>query len=302
MGRNDERHHRFRVRKGKEEVFQKLPTYRLVKDCTDDSHPKRLHGRDMFAGILRNALRQSKNDLGQPIPSYLNKPFVNGLQVPYQVRDHPDHGRGLYAVDDIPQGTLVWQGELASFDHPRDFVAFLRYLPQDLQCDVILWAYPVQHSRSKVMLAMDEGSYMNDAGKDANCGGNVPSTLRNIDVGEELVEDYSTYLDFEGSVVWFHSLREHVFGGGGYTDQGAPTGTAENDDGGDDDYEKYFRIDITSSAMGSVTENLFDEVDSLDESPRASQGSLNLSKGMLVCVAAVLVKRRLFGRNKMHGL
>ncbi|KAL3909117.1 MAG: hypothetical protein SGILL_008215, partial [Bacillariaceae sp.] len=189
----------------------KLPTYSLVKDCTHS--PRKVHGKHVFAGILRDAYRQSKYDLGLSVPRFLKKPFVNGMKVPYEVRDDPVHGRGLYAMKDIPKGTVVWKGESAHFFNDREFVAFLRYLPPELQCDVILWAYP-KKSSTKVSLALDEGSYMNDGGTHkANCGASSTTSLRDIQAGEHLTEIYSEYVDLEGNrVPWFHWLRELTYG------------------------------------------------------------------------------------------
>ena len=70
---------------------------------------------------------------------------------------------------------------------------------------------------------MDEGSYMNDGGsRAANCGGSKSTSLRWIDKGEHLTENYASYVDLEGRVEWFHRLRSGLFGSGTYVEQGAP--------------------------------------------------------------------------------
>ena len=273
-----------RRKRGRRRSFKRLKAYSFTHDCTNS--PRRLHGQEVFEGILRDALRQSKFDLGLPMPDFLNTPFENGMQVPYEVKDDPVHGRGIYATQEIPPDLRIWNGDLATFSSDFELVAFLRYLPHELQCDVILWAYPKKNSDRTVLLAMDEGSYMNDGGaKHANCGGEHMTSKRYIEAGEELLEDYSTYIDFEGKVEWFHGFRQAAFGNGEYTDQGAP--------GQDVDY---------ASSAGAAIDYMFSRLELLAESQNGSQMPLNACMGLLLCLAAFLIKNHLSGRNKMHGL
>ncbi|KAG7336875.1 DUF3414 domain containing protein [Nitzschia inconspicua] len=237
---------------------KKLASYPFVQECTN--YDRVMHGTDVFSGILRDALKQSKLDLEQSLPEFLERPFYNGMQIDYEVKDDSVHGRGLYTKEDLPEGTRVWDGDLASFTNLRDFVAFLRYLPNDLQCDVILWAYPVKNSDRKVYLAMDEGSYMNDGGiNDSNIGGKNAVTVRDVKAGEHLAENYHGYVDFEGKVKWFHELRERVFGSGEYTEQGTPPQLSSKQN----DHHTMLRIDTTSTATASAIFYLFREMDAL---------------------------------------
>lgn len=305
------------IRNNKNKQPSKLPTYSFAQDCRNSA--RIVHSQTVFSGILRDALRQSKLDLKQPVPEFLKEPFANGMLVPYVVRDDPVHGRGLYAMADIPKGTLVWDGAMASWTNARDFVAFLRYLPHNLQCDVLLWAYPEKDTTKKVILAMDEGSYMNDGGPDdAVCGmDGTTTTVREVKAGEHITENYAEFLDFEGTVEWFHEMREHVFGGGKYTKQGTPTtihhkqqeqqeqpqlSNTANANG--NAYMDYLHIDIdtTSTATGAAINYLFEELDALVEASQhsSSRQVSMVSIGVIACVAMILYfKRRIsFFRSK----
>lgn len=35
-----------------------------------------------------------------------------GLQVPYEVRNHAEYGKGLFATEKITKGTLIWRFEV----------------------------------------------------------------------------------------------------------------------------------------------------------------------------------------------
>ncbi|KAG7336746.1 hypothetical protein IV203_028163 [Nitzschia inconspicua] len=273
----------------------KLPTYPLALDCRN--YERIIHKEDVFSGILRDALIQSKLDLERSLPEFLERPFYNGMLIQYEVKDDPIHGRGLYTTQDLPEGTMVWNGDLASFTNIRDYVYFLRYLPRELQCDVMLWSYPVKDSDREVYLAMDEGSYMNDGGiKDSNIGGNETTTIRDIKAGEHLAENYYEYIDFEGNVKWFHDLRERVFGSGKYTEQGAPPQPIKQND-----YHKMLRTDTTSTFTASAVDYLFREMDVLVESSNRMNMTSIITLSFLV-VAAFLTKRRVLFKDKLHGL
>ncbi|KAG7336745.1 hypothetical protein IV203_028162 [Nitzschia inconspicua] len=287
---------------GKNDRNKKLDTYPFAQDCTN--YNRVIHKEEVFSGILRDALKQSKLDLDQPVPKFLKRPFHNGMQIDYEVKDDPVHGRGLYAKEDLDEGTLVWDGDLASFTNIREFVAFLRYLPHELQCDVMLWAYPVKDSYQEVNLDMDEGSYMNDGGiHNSNVGGDTTMTLRDVKAGEHLAADYHGFLDFEGKVKWFHELREQVFGSGEYTEQGTPPQSSSKQN----DYRTVLRADTTSTATASAIDYLFREMDALVEA--SNQWDMSSPKQLSVVVvtlsslltAALLLRRRIFSKNKVHG-
>jgi hypothetical protein len=272
-----------------------LTTYPIVEDCTNS--PRNIHDPSIFSGLLRDALRQSKIDLQQSIPSFLDSPFDDGFYVKYQVKNDPVHGRGLFVTEDVPKGAMVWSGELAKWRSARDFLAFLRYLPQDLQCDVLLWAYPEKDSADKVALAMDEGSYMNDCNgnKDIMTVSSSGKTVRHLNEGEELVEDYSSFIDMEGEVQWFHKLRAKVYGNGEYTQQGAPSNSSNTRE----NPPSSLSFGETATNMG----NLLQELDVLPKPSFSEKNNLNLAFALMILLSflAMVVRRKVMLRSKVHG-
>jgi hypothetical protein len=266
-----------------------------VEDCTNS--PRNIHDPAVFSGLLRDALRQSKIDLQQSIPSFLDSPFEDGFYVKYQVKNDPVHGRGLFVTEDVPKGARVWSGQSAKWRSAGDFLAFLQYLPRDLQCDVLLWAYPEKDSSDKVALAMDEGSYMNDCNgnKDIRTVSSSGKTVRHLRAGEELVEDYSTFIDMEGKVQWFHKLRAKVYGNGEYTQQGALSNSSET--------RENPPSSLSSGETATTIAYLLQELDVLPEPSFSEKSILNLAFASMILLSflAMLVRRKAMLRNKVHG-
>lgn len=99
-----------------------------------------------------------------------------------------------------------------------DLINFLRLLPHDLQCDIILWAFA--GDRDTAYLVMDEGGFVNHGetpelvNLDPDC-----RTLRDIHPGEELLQDYGEYNNPNPG--WFNDMRERAWGAEAYLEQGA---------------------------------------------------------------------------------
>jgi hypothetical protein len=136
------------------------------------------------------------------------------MQVPYVVKDDGKHGRSLFATSPIPKGTQVWKAtNYATFETSDQMTSFLRKLPHDVQCDVLLWAYPTtHHGRDVVALDMDEGSYMNHATSpdEWNVDGNTAVARRDIVPGEEILTNYTQFITFN-KVGWFESIRAQAW-------------------------------------------------------------------------------------------
>jgi hypothetical protein len=67
---------------------------------------------------------------------------------------------------------------------------------------------------------------MNDggAGSSRNNIDSYSTTAKyDIKAGEELLQDYTEFIDLDHEVAWFDHLRERVFGKYSYTQQGAPS-------------------------------------------------------------------------------
>ena len=81
-------------------------------------------------------------------------------------------------------------------------------LDHDLQCDALLWAY-VEKDTNYVALALDPASFVNHGENEdvINLDGNCYA-LWDIEIGEELLEDYSDFIGFsDNQVEWFHQIR-----------------------------------------------------------------------------------------------
>ena len=66
----------------------------------------------------------------------------SGMQVQYKVGHSPGRGRGIYATERIPKGTVVWKAEYtAAFSNGIQFRRFLASLPDVIACDLINWCY-----------------------------------------------------------------------------------------------------------------------------------------------------------------
>lgn len=207
-------------------------TFSIVDDCASPSSVYRpiVHPKEVWEVTLPTAYRRYMKQFHSESAD-LEDYSVGGMVVPFEVRYDPDKGRGLYAAEDIKKGTRVWdESHFHWFDKDEDYLAFLRYLPPTLQCDIILWTYPAKGSTTEVAIPFDEGVYMNDGGPGSsrnNVSANTV-TLRDIKAGEELVQDYTKFIDLDNEVQWFAELRERVFGKHHYTQQGAPPSLRQN--------------------------------------------------------------------------
>lgn len=152
----------------------------------------------------------------------------NGFAVPIEVRVNDLVGRAVYATTNIRRGDLVWShGLTAEFDSGHDYQRFLESLPEELACDVLIWAY-VQDVGNEVRrhnhraqcgaanhtyivaVDLDEGSLINSDAKAKNIGC-IPKSerttsesiglsckgylfaLRDIRAGEEILIDYADH-------------------------------------------------------------------------------------------------------------
>jgi hypothetical protein len=205
----------------KEEI---APVGTIVDSCTSPVYRPVIHGIELWNTILPDAytkyLKEWKNE-----NISLTKHSEGGVVVPFEVRDDPNKGRGLYATKDIKRGTRVWTPEHFHYiDGEEDYLAFLKYLPHNLQCEIILWTYPLAGTTTEVAITLDEGAYMNDGGPGSSRNNLDSETYAKYDIkaGDELLQDYSLYIYLDHEIVWFDDLRERAFGSYNYTQQGAP--------------------------------------------------------------------------------
>jgi hypothetical protein len=114
----------------------------------------------------------------------------SGFQVPIEVKYMASVGRGVFAKERINKGQLVWKSiNTAEFVNPQDYRNFLRTLPQNLACDVLIWAYARMASRKqqhtfKVCADLDEGSFVNHSSNRRKAN-SEPGVGRLLRVGED---------------------------------------------------------------------------------------------------------------------
>lgn len=114
------------------------------------------------------------------------------LRIPTRVGPSAIHGLGLFAVDAVPAGTVVWRLDL-ELDLVLDEIA-VAALPPEARAQVDRYAYPDPVRVARVLCA-DDARFFNHA-DGANCGDSptegpdVTVALRDVAAGEELTWDY----------------------------------------------------------------------------------------------------------------
>ena len=116
------------------------------------------------------------------------------LLVPTYIAPSAIEGVGVFAVENIPAGALVWELNPA-FDRliPQEDVA---KAPVYLREFIERYTYPFPDDPSKVVLEVDNGRFMNHNPTDPNTDFSVPTkgvALRDIAAGEELTCNYSEF-------------------------------------------------------------------------------------------------------------
>ena len=151
-----------------------------------------------------------------------------GFHVQGEARRTKDHGRGVFAIQNIPKGTLIWDTKYtARFPDAKTYRQFLLSISPDLACEVMPWTYiqksqPTNNQNNDgselkqpshvISLDTDYGALMNggiemeDATSNddyANIGCNKDTNglcvdgnyyaLRDIKPGEELFVNYHSF-------------------------------------------------------------------------------------------------------------
>lgn len=152
---------------------------------------------------------RTKEDKYDSFPKGFQK---SGISVLTEVRIVPLIGRGIYAKEDIANGTVVWTStntaEFRSGDAFRKFIKLLAKDEKDAACDSLVWSYLVEASSDEyaVCVDMDEGGLFNDYDEDDElnvaginrevkygCNGRSLYATRDIPAGEELRLDYGSF-------------------------------------------------------------------------------------------------------------
>ncbi|KAL3931822.1 MAG: hypothetical protein SGBAC_011131 [Bacillariaceae sp.] len=192
-----------------------------LKDCSYDEI-KDLRGcsaSTYTTSIPRNAsewhlIRKTYVDTVGPEKATIQATNGSGFKVQYKVAHSPGRGRGVFATENIPKGSLLWTTDYTAwFDQGYQFRQFLAPLPDDVVCDLVKWCYTcvlpdgptVKHW---IGCDLDDGSLFNsnDNAAEYNAGmvditqlevySNLDASMyamRNILEGEELVTAYDEF-------------------------------------------------------------------------------------------------------------
>lgn len=68
--------------------------------------------------------------------------FETAFRVPFEVRQSPGMGRGIFALQDVSKGDRLYDfSQSAQFSRDSEFKEFLRIIQPELACDVLMWSY-----------------------------------------------------------------------------------------------------------------------------------------------------------------
>jgi hypothetical protein len=197
---------------------------------------------------LRAAYRQIKEVGGQPVDDddpWLKAALVQewpltGALIEYEVR-LGEYGRGVYSKQTVPAGTPVWKCQHCGvFTTEQQWLAFLKLLPHHMQYDVVQWAFA---SDGVVYLDLEPATMFNHGGtfiaeevgfsnvrpdnvicqkveinpNESNDDEEYQYVAKvDINVGDELLCDYSEFHDYANPLSWFVASHAQIVGKGIY--------------------------------------------------------------------------------------
>eukprot|EP00039_Didymoeca_costata_P020900 m.342801 g.342801 ORF g.342801 m.342801 type:complete len:169 (-) comp21848_c0_seq1:133-639(-) len=135
----------------------------------------------------------------------------SGMQVPYELKPDQYGGHGIFAREDVAQGTLIWSlsKSNAKIMNDKDAQSLVESLSDGELQDLVSSSYFLDDGRF-VDMRPDHGRYFNHTNGERNVAlGCVMKELDNekeydnndtyakkdISAGEELLDDYNTYGD-----------------------------------------------------------------------------------------------------------
>jgi len=87
--------------------------------------------------------------------------FETAFRVPFEVRQSPGMGRGIFAKGDVTKGDILYDfSQSAQFWKGSEFVEFLRILQPELACDVLMWSYVIDFGEGVNNNSSEEKHYL----------------------------------------------------------------------------------------------------------------------------------------------
>lgn len=178
-------------------------THPYVTGCAQSNYPKLIYNETTWK-FLRRSYRKAVGKKST-ISEDDDDPHA-GFQVPYEVKHSPIRGRSIFVTKRVKRGKRLWRADYdAAFESEHAFRRFLNMIPWTLQCEILLWAYPVEGGEAHV--ALDDGSFVNHGNTEEEINfGNNDRAVRNIDAGEEILMNYTEFIEYDANP-WFDSIR-----------------------------------------------------------------------------------------------
>jgi len=177
----------------------------VVTGCAQSNYTRRIYTAPDWM-LMQKAYREAlgkESTIDAATEAY-------GFLIPFEVRDSPEKGRGVYATAPVKEGTKVWKStKHASFRTEAAFRSFMDKLPYyEWKCEILLWAYASGSGKgAKASVDLDPGSFINhgDSRREINLSSGGYA-LRNIEAGEQLLMNYSKFIAYD-ALPWFDEAR-----------------------------------------------------------------------------------------------
>ena len=174
-----------------------------------------VHGREVW-NMLRKVYREIVGNESSSIPPAEEDDREptdgtrgnTGFFLDTEVIMSTERGRGNYASQDLPKGSMIWKSKYtATFTSGDQYRAYLRAIPPSLACEILTWAYTRIAPSGEIVACVDlePGSFTNHAStpdklnmelgtpekpfKNTGCDLEFYAS-RDIPKGEELLMDY----------------------------------------------------------------------------------------------------------------
>jgi len=154
----------------------------------------------------------------------------SGFMTPYEVKITPGKGRSVHTKQFVPKGTPIWNPKYSAYFHgdrkQEKFENFLTKLTWEQSCDALQWCFAINECYGVdceyddydiiVGCSLDENSMINHGSLELGESNisfdeelQVTVALRDIQAGEELIEDYDEY---DEDLEWFDNLTRKGWG------------------------------------------------------------------------------------------
>jgi len=139
-----------------------------------------IHAPETWIG-LREAYISVVGQEQSTVDLTANPSFETAFRVPFEVRQSPGKGRGIFVLGSVHKGETLYDfSQSAQFHTGSDFAEFLRILRPELACDVLMWSYvqyfgegvlgktsddiESQKTDLRIVTDLDPGSFCNNGG------------------------------------------------------------------------------------------------------------------------------------------